>query len=61
MILSKKYVLEYFLEKISELTPYSNQGKKNFYVTQQFDQSRGFNKEQVYNDSKLVSDKRRDY
>ncbi len=27
----KKYVLEYFLEKISELTPYSNQNKKNFY------------------------------
>ncbi len=28
----KKYVLEYFLEKISELTPYSNQNKKKFYV-----------------------------
>ena len=28
----KKYVLEYFLEKIEELTPYSNQNKKNFYV-----------------------------
>ncbi len=28
----KKYVLEYFLEKISELTPHSNQNKKNFYV-----------------------------
>ncbi|MSP10022.1 MAG: DNA primase [Pelagibacteraceae bacterium] len=27
----KKYVLEYFLEKISELTPHSNQNKKNFY------------------------------
>ncbi len=27
----KKYVLEYFLEKISELTPYSNQNKKSFY------------------------------
>ncbi len=27
----KKYVLEYFLEKISELTPYSNQNKKGFY------------------------------
>jgi len=26
----KKYVLEYFLEKITELTPYSNQSKKNF-------------------------------
>ena len=28
----KKYVLEYFLEKIAELTPYSNQNKKKFYV-----------------------------
>jgi DNA primase len=28
----KKYVLEYFLEKIAELTPYSNQNKKNFYT-----------------------------
>ena len=28
----KKYVLEYFLEKISELTPHSNQGRRNFYV-----------------------------
>ncbi len=27
----KKYVLEYFLEKISELTPYSNQNNKKFY------------------------------
>ncbi len=27
----KKYVLEYFLEKISSLTPLSNIGKKNFY------------------------------
>jgi len=27
----KKYVLEYFLEKISLLTPHSNQGKKQFY------------------------------
>ena len=27
----KKYVLEYFLEKISELTPHSNQYKNNFY------------------------------
>ena len=26
----KKYVLEYFLEKIDELTPYSNQNKKNY-------------------------------
>jgi DNA primase len=28
----KKYVLEYFLEKISSLTPHSNIGKKNFYI-----------------------------
>ena len=28
----KKYVLEYFLEKISSLTPHSNIGKKQFYV-----------------------------
>ena len=27
----KKYVLEYFLEKIAELTPHSNQNKKKFY------------------------------
>ena len=28
----KKYVLEYFLEKIAELTPHSNQNKNKFYV-----------------------------
>ena len=28
----KKYVLEYFLEKITELTPHSNQNKKKFFV-----------------------------
>ena len=28
----KKYVLEYFLEKISELTPHSNQKKNNFIL-----------------------------
>jgi len=28
----KKYVLEFFLEKISELTPYSNQNKSKFYI-----------------------------
>ncbi len=27
----RKYVLEYFLEKIAELTPHSNQGKRQFY------------------------------
>ena len=30
--LIKKYVLEYFLEKIAELTPHSNQNKKKFYI-----------------------------
>ncbi len=28
----KKYVLEYFLENISDLTPHSNQNKKKFYT-----------------------------
>ena len=28
----KKYVLEYFLEKIAELTPHSNQNKKKIFV-----------------------------
>ena len=28
----KKYVLEYFLEKIAELTPHSNQNNKKFYL-----------------------------
>ena len=28
----KKYVLEYFLEKISELTPHTSQNKKNYYT-----------------------------
>ena len=28
----KKYVLEFFLEKISTLTPHSNVGKKQFYI-----------------------------
>jgi len=28
----KKYVLEYFLEKIAELTPHSNQNTKKFYA-----------------------------
>ncbi len=28
----KKYVLEYFLEKIAELTPHSNQNKKKFLI-----------------------------
>ena len=28
----KKYVLEYFLEKISDLAPHTSQSKKNFYI-----------------------------
>ena len=28
----KKYVLEYFLEKIAELTPHSNQNRKKFFI-----------------------------
>ncbi len=28
----KKYILEYFLEKISELTPHTSKNKKNFYL-----------------------------
>ncbi len=28
----KKYVLEYFLEKISDLTPHTSKNKKNFYI-----------------------------
>jgi len=28
----KKYVLEYFLEKVSELTPHSNQNNKKFFI-----------------------------
>ena len=31
----KKYVLEYFLEKIAELTPHSNQKRKNFMLKKQ--------------------------
>ncbi len=30
----KKYILEYFLEKISDLTPHSNLNKKNFHLKQ---------------------------
>ena len=31
----KKYVLEYFLEKITDLTPHSNQNNKRFYKKKQ--------------------------
>jgi len=48
----KKYVLEYFLEKISELTPHSNQGRRNFYVKKT--KSLASTKKH-YNDSHAVS------
>ena len=48
----KKYVLEYFLEKISELTPHTSQNKKNF----NFKNTRSLEKtKKYYNDSKSLS------
>ncbi len=48
----KKYVLEYFLEKISELTPHTNQNKKNF----NFKKTKSLEKtKKYYNDSKSLS------
>ena len=48
----KKYVIEYFLEKISELTPYTNQNKKNFYVkkTKSLDSTKKY-----FNESKSLT------
>jgi DNA primase len=48
----KKYVLEFFLEKISSLTPYSNVGKKQFYVkkVKSLDSTK-----KHFNESKLIS------
>ncbi len=48
----KKYVLEYFLEKISELTPHTSQNKKNFNLkkTKSLEKTKKY-----YNDSKLLS------
>ncbi len=48
----KKYVLEYFLEKISELTPYTSQNKRNF----KFKKIKSLEKtKKYYNDSKSLS------
>ncbi len=48
----KKYVLEYFLEKIAELTPHSNQNKNKYYVkkTKSLDKTKKY-----FNDSKSIS------
>jgi len=48
----KKYVLEYFLEKIAELTPHSNQKYKKFYKkpTKSLDATKKY-----YNDSQSLS------
>ena len=48
----KKYVLEYFLEKISELTPHSNQQKKKNYIkrTKSLDTTKKY-----FNDSKSLT------
>jgi DNA primase len=48
----KKYVLEYFLEKIAELTPHSNQNKNKYYVkkTKSLDTTK-----KHFNDSKSIS------
>jgi len=50
--LIKKYVLEYFLEKISELTPHLNQNKKKFFVKST--KSLAFTKKH-YNESKSLT------
>ena len=48
----KKYVLEYFLEKISELSPHTSQNKKNF----NFKKTKSLEKtKKYYNDSKSLS------
>ncbi len=48
----KKYVLEYFLEKIAELTPHSNQNKNKYYVkkTKSLDTTK-----KHFNDSKYIT------
>ena len=48
----KKYVLEFFLEKISSLTPHSNVGKKQFY-TKKIKSLQSTQK--YFNESKLLS------
>ena len=48
----KKYVLEYFLEKISELTPHTSQNKKNF----NFKKTKSLEKtKKHFNESKSLS------
>ena len=48
----KKYVLEYFLEKISDLTPHTNQNKKSFY----FKKTKSLaTTKKHYNDSKSLT------
>ncbi len=48
----KKYVLEYFIEKISGLTPYTSQNRKNFYTKK----TRSLEKTKKYfNESQLLS------
>jgi len=48
----KKYVLEYFLEKISDLTPHTNENKKNFY----FKKTKSLaTTKKHYNDSKSLT------
>ncbi len=48
----KKYVLEYFLEKIAELTPHSNQDKNKFFVrkTKSLDSTK-----KIYNESQAIT------
>jgi DNA primase len=48
----KKYVLEFFLEKISSLTPHSNVGKKQFYIkkVKSLDSTKKY-----FNESKSIS------
>ena len=48
----KKYVLEFFLEKIAELTPHSNQNKNKFFVKKT--KSLGSTKK-FYNESKGIT------
>ena len=48
----KKYVLEYFLEKIAELTPHSNQDKNKFFLrkTKTLDSTK-----KIFNEAQAVS------
>ena len=48
----KKYVLEYFIEKISGLTPYTSQNQKNFYTkkTRSLEKTKNY-----YNESQSLS------